>query len=86
MQSRPLEGDDKMCITCRECSFCSSGHRLKYRCTFFCTHPDQKHIEDFCASHRVVSYPGFICYSGADQKPVIKTTPKWCPLKGGDFD
>lgn len=73
---------------CRVCGYLSRGRRSpgNYRSAgrreYWCNHPYGK------AKCAEVSYraPGFIGYSkpGECELDSVKTSPRWCPLKGGE--
>lgn len=71
---------------CSECEFCKSISKIgNKRNSCYCEHPNQDYIKDYYNKNNKHSFPGFINFSKPfETKPNIKTSPKWCPRKGGD--
>lgn len=80
---------------CRECQYmCVTGYanvtaNNRYRGKHprgycMCEHPKGRYMfcKMFPRSHRLAGFIGFT--SMDDEKPQIKTCPKWCPLKHGE--
>ena len=73
-------------MKCRECKHCKGIQPrplgLCERGRFYCKHPNQKYIYDYFDAKRMVKQPGFIGFGEKfSDKPSIKTSPEWCPLK-----
>ena len=75
-------------LVCSRCYYLKPGRksqgnsRYGGRFEYWCGHPDGK-SRCGAASHRA---PGFIGWSrpGEGGLASVKTSPRWCPLKGGD--
>ena len=69
-----------------ECDKCKCCLVVRYstRRGFFCKHPNYKYISDYFKEHNIRKMVGFIGYSEKFLNvPKRKTTPLWCPEKGG---
>ena len=72
-------------MKCEDCKYkkinCGTSLYAR-RYNVFCKHPNQDYINNYCNKHRVVSMPGFICFTKKDSVELTtKTAPRWCPLK-----
>lgn len=69
-------------MKCRECEHCKRIGGTVQRGKFFCEHPNQSYILDYFSAKHMVKMPGFIGFGeNFSHKPLIKTSPAWCPLK-----
>ena len=78
---------------CRECKYmktpcnclANANNRWRPRSVCYCTHPKAKEVFDlFCPrSPREPACIGFTPMGG--DKPQIKTSPHWCPLRHPDL-
>ena len=69
---------------CKECQFCKPQIKniQNTRYEFFCRHPNQNYIEEYCKRNKIRKMPGFIAFSFPHESlPAIQTSPKWCPMK-----
>lgn len=73
-------------IKCSECEYCI-GYQNDYatRTGFHCEMPNSvDYIRRYFEEHRIQKMEGFIGFSKPyESKPQIKTSPAWCPKKGG---
>lgn len=80
--------EKKQPIKCSECKHCDGHRRLgNTRTSFYCEHPDQKHILDYFHEKGLSKMPGFLGFGEAYSDIVpIKTSPAWCPKKKVECD
>lgn len=74
-------------IRCADCEYCE-GVECKFtaRSSFYCQHPDKKHIYDYFKKHRMRKSPGLIGTGEPFLKEVpVKTSPAWCPKKKSEI-
>ena len=66
---------------CSNCDYIQ--HVSGMRNCFYCSHPSQDYIRDFCTKNRIVKEPGLVCFGGGDHgdKLTIKTSPWFCPKR-----
>lgn len=71
-------------IRCIDCDYCQAMFFGSYVLgkQFYCKHPNQKYINQYCMEKRIAKAPGFISFAQEGTgKPRIKTSPKWCPFR-----
>lgn len=71
-------------MRCKECKYAKAYQRRRMvkRSNCYCTHPNQNYIIDYFKDNKIKKAIGFISYSEPYSNiPLLKTSPKWCPLK-----
>lgn len=71
---------------CKNCSHLRAEppyQKGALRWHFYCNHRNQRYIEEYHKKHRMSKQPNFVCFGTGlyGNKPTIKTSPAWCPLK-----
>lgn len=70
-------------MKCKECNYCkglSSANATRMQ--FHCYHPNYNYIYNYFEKHKMSKMPAFIGFGEKfSDKPSIKTSPAWCPLK-----
>lgn len=73
-------------IRCRECEFCKQfGRQNSNRYTFgrkqyWCEHPLTNELDNKVFGNKAEGFIGF-GENNYESSLVIKTTPRWCPIK-----
>lgn len=76
----------KKTIKCSECEYCKGYKSVRAsRLDFYCKMPGSAdYIRNYFKEHQIKKLEGFIGFGKPyDDKPQIKTSPAWCPKKGG---